>query len=153
MQSILAEKFRKRASHLSKFSASISHNCNGAVLVEAAIVLPILITILLGVLTYGGWFMAAHALQEVANDAARASVAGLDALDRKKIVDDVVAKSVLHTGTLEPDLVTVATGIDDDFYQVTLTYDLSRSKIFRNSLVPLPGDTIERGASVQLNSM
>lgn len=125
----------------------------GAVLVEAAFALPILITILLGVLTYGGWFMAAHSLQEVANDAARASVAGLDALERREIVDNIVAKSVLRTGTLEPDLVTVTTGIHDTFYRVTLTYDLSQSQIFRNSLIPLPGDTIQREALVQLSSM
>lgn len=140
-------RFRIRASRLARQLAS---ERRGAVLIEAAFALPVLILLLLGVLTYGGWFMAAHSLQEVANDAARASVAGLDALERRQIVENVVANSVLHTGTLDPDLVTVTTGVDGDFYRVTLSYDLTHSQIFQNSLVPLPGDTINRNAIVQL---
>jgi len=131
----------------------IANDRRGAVLVEAAFALPLLITLLLGVVTYGGWFMAAHSLQEVANDAARASVAGLDALERRQIVDAAVAKSVLHAGTLDPALVSVRTGVDDSFYHVTLTYNLEQSPMFRNSLVPLPGKTIERDATVQLPAL
>lgn len=134
-------------------SQRLASERRGAVLVEAAFTLPVLILLLLGVLTWGGWFMAAHSLQEVANDAARASVAGLDALERRQIVEATVAKSVLNTGTLDPDLVTVTTGVDGDFYRVTLTYDLSKSQIFQNSLVPLPGDTINRNAIVQLSGV
>ncbi|WP_226636064.1 TadE family protein [Novosphingobium profundi] len=122
----------------------------GAVLVEAALALPVLIMLLLGVVTYGGWFMAAHSLQQVANEAARASVAGLDALERRQLVDTSVADSVLHTGTLDPDLVTVQTGLDGQYYRVTLVYDVSQAEMFSNSLVPLPGDTIARASTVQL---
>ncbi len=131
----------------------LSQERRAAVLVEAALALPVLILILLGVVTYGAWFMAAHSLQQVANDAARASVAGLDALERRQIVDTTVSESVLHTGTLDPKLVTVSTGIDNAFYHVTLSYDLSKSKMFENSLIPLPGRTIDREATVHLSTL
>ncbi|MBT0671297.1 pilus assembly protein [Novosphingobium profundi] len=131
----------------------IASDTRGAVLVEAALALPVLITLLLGVITYAGWFMAAHTLQQVANEAARASVEGLDALERRQIVDATVADSVLHAGTLDPDLVTVRTGIDGQYFRVTLSYDVTRSGMFQNSLVPLPGPTIDREATVQLPAM
>lgn len=123
---------------------------DGAVLVEAAFALPILIMLLLGVVTWSGWFMAAHSLQEVANEAARASLAGMDAADRQAIVQQTVNRSVLQTGTLQPELVSVSTGLSDDYFRVTLSYDLTKSQIFRNSLVPLPGTTIQRDALVRL---
>lgn len=131
----------------------VGRDTGGAVLIEAAFALPVLILILLGVLTYGGWFMAAHSLQEVANDAARASLAGLDAMERRQIVDSTVANSVLQTGTLDPALIKVTTGIQDNFYSVTLSYDVKKAPIFQNSLVPLPGDTINRAAIVPLNGL
>lgn len=122
----------------------------GAVLVEAALALPVLISLLLGVMTYGGWFMAAHSLQQVANEAARASIAGLDESERRQLVDASIANSVLHAGTLDPDLVTVRSAIDGPYFRVTLTYAVEQSSMFRNALVPLPGDTITRDATVQL---
>ncbi|MBH0112870.1 pilus assembly protein [Novosphingobium sp. YJ-S2-02] len=127
-----------------------SQDRRGAIVVEAALALPILITLLLGVITYGGWFMAAHSLQQVANEAARAAVAGLDAGERRQIVDTTVASGVLQTGTLDASLVTVRTGIEDQYYRVTLVYDISRAAMFENSFIPLPGNTIARDATVQL---
>lgn len=133
--------------------SSVRRDTRGAVLVEAAIVLPILITLLLGIVTYAGWFMAAHSLQEVANDAARAAIAGLDAGERQALVDKTVAQSVLHAGTLKPELVTVRTALDGNYYRVTLSYDVEGSELFQNSLVPLPSSTIEREALVELESL
>ncbi|MCJ2182609.1 pilus assembly protein [Novosphingobium sp. 1949] len=132
---------------------TLAGNRSGAVLVEAALALPVLISLLLGVVTYGAWFMSAHSLQQVANEAARASVAGLDATERRQIVDATIAKSVLSAGTIEPDLLNVETGIDGAYYRVTLSYDVAHSTMFANSLVPLPGDTITREATVQLPAL
>lgn len=128
----------------------LAADTRAAVLVEAAFALPILIMLLLGVVTWSGWFMAAHSLQEVANEAARASVAGMDAAERQQIVEATVDKSVLQTGTLQPELVQISTGLSDEYFRVTLNYDLTKSRIFRNSLIPLPGDSIKRDALVRL---
>ncbi|WP_260923823.1 TadE family protein [Novosphingobium sp. 9] len=119
-------------------------------LVEAALVMPVLIVLLLGIVTYGSWFMAAHSLQEVANDAARASMAGLTATERQTLVNTTVANSVLYQGTLNPSLVTIATAQDNAYYRVTLTYNAAKSSMYQNALIPLPSGNIVRNAVVQL---
>jgi Flp pilus assembly protein TadG len=124
----------------------------GAVLVEAAIALPILIMLLLGIVTYGLWFMAAHSLQQAGNDAARSALAGIDADERQELVDQSVEHSVVNAGTLNANLVTVTTSQDQAYFAVSLTYDAAQSGVFSRSLVPLPAKTIQRTAVVQLNS-
>ncbi len=146
-------RFAQLTHPLRAIRRAVSEDRRGAVLVEAALALPVLITLLLGVVTYAGWFMAAHSLQQVANEAARASVEGLDAIERRQIVDATVAESVLHAGALDPDLVTVQTGIEGAYYRVTLVYDTTRARLFENSLIPLPGKTIAREAIVQLPAL
>lgn len=124
----------------------------GAVLIEAAIALPVLLVLLLGIVTYAGWFMAAHSLQQAANDAARAAMAGIDAEERQQLVDESLASSVLHTGTLNPELVEASNSLDGSYFTVSLTYDVRGSGLFSTNLIPLPGDTIQRNAVVQLTS-
>jgi len=43
-------------------------------LIEAAFAVPLLVALLYAILIYGSWFMAAHMLQQAANDAARTAV-------------------------------------------------------------------------------
>ena len=50
--------------------------------VEFAIVGPVLLLLMSGIFTYGGYFLTAHTVQQLANDAARASIAGLDDTER-----------------------------------------------------------------------
>lgn len=126
---------------------------SGAVLIEAAIALPIIIMLLLGIVSYAGWFMAAHSLQQAANEAARASLAGLDSGERRELVGQAIAKSVLNAGTLQPDLVTVSTAQDANYFTVSLSYDVAASRLFKASVVPLPGPTIDRDAVIQLSSL
>jgi len=74
-----------------------------------SLALPILIMLLFGIVTYGAWFMAAHSLQQAANDAVRAALAGIDAEEREGLVNRNIANSVIAAGTLDADLVTVTT--------------------------------------------
>ena len=39
---------------------------------EFAIVAPVLVMLVFGILMYGGYFLMAHSVQQLANDAARA---------------------------------------------------------------------------------
>uniref|UniRef100_UPI00289A9E19 TadE/TadG family type IV pilus assembly protein n=1 Tax=Brevundimonas sp. TaxID=1871086 RepID=UPI00289A9E19 len=49
----------------------------GAAAVEFALVGPILILLLIGIVVYGGWFLTAQTVQAVASEGARAAVGGL----------------------------------------------------------------------------
>src|SRR3546814_15097933 len=57
----------------------------GAVIVEMALVLPLLVTLLLGLVCYGQYFLIAHSVQQIANDAARATIGGLTSDERSRL--------------------------------------------------------------------
>ena len=54
----------------------------GASAVEFAIVGPVFVLLMMGMIAYGIYFGAVHSVQQLAADAARASVAGLDESER-----------------------------------------------------------------------
>ena len=136
-----------------RLAGRLIRDCRGATIVEAAIALPMIIILLLGAISYGAWFMAAHSVQQAANEGARAALAGLDDADRDAIVSHVVETGVLDTGTVDADLIAVSTSLDQNLYTVRVTYDASSSMLLNHSLIPLPASRIVRTASVRLNSI
>ena len=126
---------------------------SGTAVVEAAICIPIVIILMVGALSYGMWFMAAHSIQQSANEAARAAVAGLDAADRDTIVGQTIQEGVLHAGTVRAEHVEWATRLDGNRFTVSVTYDISRNPLLTSSLVPMPEGAIVRSASVHLSSI
>uniref|UniRef100_UPI0025DDF22E TadE/TadG family type IV pilus assembly protein n=1 Tax=uncultured Sphingomonas sp. TaxID=158754 RepID=UPI0025DDF22E len=53
---------------------SLLRDTKGTALLEFAMVLPPFLTMLTGIVSYGGYFWRAHVIQQVANDAARATL-------------------------------------------------------------------------------
>lgn len=130
--------------------ARIKDDQRGSVLVEAAFALPLVISLLFGILLYGSWFMAAHCIQQAANDAARTAMAGLNAVERRALVDHSVTASLSNAATVRMANVTTATAQADGYYTVTLSYDLSTVPLFAACPFPLPGTLIQRDAVVRL---
>ncbi|MFT4089710.1 MAG: pilus assembly protein [Asticcacaulis sp.] len=62
--------------------ASVLKDRSGAIAVEFALISPILILMLTGIFNYGSYFWTSHALQQMANDAARVAIAGMTQADR-----------------------------------------------------------------------
>ena len=56
--------------------ATLARGERGAAIVEMALVLPLLLALLMGILVYGQYFMLAHNVQQAANDGARAAMRG-----------------------------------------------------------------------------
>lgn len=137
---------------ISRFIASLRRDTRGAVLIEAAFSISILVALLGGIVSYSLYFMAAHSLQSVANDSARASLAGLNAEERAEIVAQSVANGLANASFVEPDKVTVTTTVSGTYQTVRLAYDASNNVIFNATLLPMPDKTIARSATVQLAS-
>lgn len=125
----------------------------GAVSVEAALVLPVLILLLFGIVTYGLWLMTANSLQQVANEAARATLGSLNATERQQRVMEAISTSLRQTGAVAQEDVTITTAVSGAYYTVTLTYDTSAHALFSTSLVPLPGNSIVRRATVETGGL
>ena len=87
---------------------SVSRHDGGAVAVEFAIIGPMLILLLLGIMVYGGYFLMAHSVQQLANDAARAALGGLSDSERQQLAANCLANELHTYGFLNPKLVQLA---------------------------------------------
>lgn len=124
---------------------------SGAAAVEFAFVLPVLLVMLLGVICYGGYFWMAHDVQQLANDAARAAIAGLDAQERASIASDTVTRNLTRQDGLVAPRTKVTVQEANEAFSVTVSYDASGSPFWSMiDLLPMPSDTINRTATVSL---
>lgn len=112
----------------------------GSSAVEFALIAPVFLLLVFGALAYGIYFGAAHALQQLAADAARAAVAGLDREERIALATAFVADNGGAYILLDPDRLTLAAApspADPDQFLVSLSYDASALPIW-NLYPPLP---------------
>jgi Flp pilus assembly protein TadG len=125
----------------------------GSVAVEFAIIFPVALLFFCGLIAYGLYFGAAHSVQQLAADAARASVAGLDDAERASIATTHVATSSGSYPLLSGDRLSVtARPLDQDSsqFEVRVTFDSQDLPIWALSgLVPLPSPLIERAAVIR----
>jgi Flp pilus assembly protein TadG len=135
----------------SRFVARLKADQRGAVLVEFAMVGPILIVMILGIVAYGGYFWMSHAVQQVANDAARAAVAGLVATERASLAQSALSSSIGGYPFLVPSAAKATVSGDSTELKVAVAYDASGSPFWAfKGLIPLPSTTITRQAAIRL---
>lgn len=122
----------------------------GSVAVEFALVSPILILMLIGMIVYGGWFWLAHSVQSLAYESARASLGGLDAAERHQLALDFVAARGPQIG-VPVSASSVAVTSDNQVVQVSINYDVSNHPIMAlRALTVAPPQNINREAVVRL---
>jgi Flp pilus assembly protein TadG len=125
----------------------------GVSAIEFALVFPIFVLLLCAILAFGLYIGAAHSVQQLAADAARASVAGLNDTERTSIATQHVARTASQYMLIDAASVTAVAGpvagSPDDF-EVRVSYDASRLPIWQLvAILPLPERTIERVAVVR----
>lgn len=125
----------------------------GASAVEFALIFPVALIFLCGLLAYGIYFGAAHSVQQLAADAARASVSGISDAERTSIAQAHVTASGGSYPLLRADRLSVAAHAlagDPTQFEVKVTYDSTDLPIWALSgLVPLPGKIIQRVAIIK----
>ena len=119
-------------------------------MIETALLLPLFLMLLLGILIYGQYFMLAHSVQQAANDGARAAITGLDVADRRAVAVRAIDRSMHGVGGYRAELRDVAVSETVDTITIDLTYRVPESSLLRNSLVPSPGDEIRASATFEL---
>lgn len=124
---------------------------SGSVAVEFAIIGPLLIMILCGIFTYGGYFLTAHTIQQITNDAARAAIAGLDDTERQQLARTSVQQDVASQGYMRGDVRDVNVSRSGDMMTVSVSYD-AREDVYWAfaSLLPVPSPMIARTATIRL---
>ncbi|MBK1795225.1 pilus assembly protein [Devosia sp. WQ 349] len=136
-----------------KAFATIRKNTKGAAAVEFAILTPVFLFLLTGMLAYGIYFGASLSLQQLAADAARTSIAGINDTERRTLVQRFLVKNagayvLLNTATIAHSF--EITRKDANQFAVTLTYDASDLPIWNLYVpLPLPSKIIEHQATIR----
>lgn len=122
----------------------------GAAAVEFALVGPILILLLIGIVVYGGWFLTAQTVQALASEGARAAVGGLNAAEREGLARNEVTSGVRGMA-LNPERTQVQVVEDGGRLRIVVAYDVSDSPLMlMGGMLPRPPAIIRRAAVIQV---
>lgn len=136
----------------SKSRLRFRSDCRGAAAIEFAIIMPVFLMLMFGIVAYGIYFGATHSLAQLAADAARASVAGLSDNERQRIVAAHIAAASGDYAMIDAGKVAVEAGPlpgGNRQFRVVVRYDASNLPIWQfEPFLPLPEKTIERSAVV-----
>jgi Flp pilus assembly protein TadG len=121
--------------------------------VEFAFVAPILLLMTFGIIGYGYVLGIYHGIQQIASEAARASVSGLNDAERARIARDFVVAHASSYAFIDPAKVSVTTSqspAPQQVFEVAVVYDMSDTLFSSlSSLVSLPPPLVERRAVIQ----
>lgn len=121
--------------------------------VEFAVVAPFLLLLLLGIACFGYIFGVHHEVQQIAAEAARASVAGTTDTERDTLARSYISANADDYLLLKSSKMTVTTTASTQpiaMFQVAIGYDLSGTLPYQlGTLLPLPNPRIERKAIIQ----
>ncbi|WP_025037114.1 TadE/TadG family type IV pilus assembly protein [Bradyrhizobium sp. DOA9] len=123
----------------------------GASAVEFALITPLFLLMLFGIVIFGGYLTMVHGVQQLAAEAARSSVAGISDSERNTIATGYVSSNASTYPLLDPGKIVVRaapSSSSTNVYVVTVTYDASNSIIFALPLAPAPSTTIVRSAAI-----
>lgn len=122
----------------------------GSAAIEFALVGPLLVILLAGMVVYGGWFWLAQSVQSLATESARAAIGGLDDAERQQLAKAFVAQAAAEGSGLDPALIATTITSDADAVRVTVVYDAHAHPILALAgLLPKPPALIERSAVVR----
>jgi Flp pilus assembly protein TadG len=125
----------------------------GSSAVEFALLTPVFLLMLTGMLAYGIYFGAAHSLQQLAADAARTAIAGLDQAERDLFVTTFLDANAGDYILIDRSRLSFTIGDkpdDPNQYRVTLSYDASQLPIWNlHPPLPLPNDQIAVSSTIR----
>lgn len=126
---------------------------SGVAAIEFAIVGPLFFLVLLGVLIFAIYFGTVHSVQQLAAEAARATIQGLTEAERAQLAQSQVNSIVGSYPLIDRNYLTVSAAVsptDANLFNVSISYDASRSIVFAfEGLIPMPPKTIARSAVVR----
>src|ERR1700712_4124544 len=100
----------------------------GATAVEFAMVLPIFLTIVFGIVVFGSYLAVVHGVQQLAAEAARSSVGGMSETDRATLATTYVSANATTYPMIDKTHLTVnaaTSGSNANVFVVTVNYDAS----------------------------
>ncbi|MGE0280321.1 MAG: TadE/TadG family type IV pilus assembly protein [Rhizobiaceae bacterium] len=125
--------------------------------VEFAILSPIFILLLMGMIAYGIYFGASHSLQQIAADATRTAIAGLDTTERRDLAMRFISLNAPTYPFIDAAKLVIDTHdstADGSQFVVELKYDARQLPIwgvFKD--LPLPDTTIIKRSTIRVGGI
>lgn len=118
---------------------------------------PLFILLILGMIAYGIYFGASHSVQQIAADAARTALSGLDQNERQLLVTAFVQNNAAGYPFIDPDKLSITaqdSTADANQFVVAVQYDARGLPIW-NLLqdLPLPGTTIAKRSTIRIGGL
>ena len=130
---------------------------SGAAAIEFAIIAPIFLILLMGMIAYGVYFGAALSVQQLAADAARTAIAGLDEEEREALVSSFIQNNASKYTFLRDDKVDIVVQEnpkDANQFTVQVSYDARHLPIWNIFAgLPLPDTTILRTTTIRIGGI
>ena len=134
----------------------LSKDRSGTSALEFAIIAPLFFLVLFTLIAYGIYLSVTHAVQQVAADAARTAVAGLNTNERITLVNHYLDASRFDYAFLNRAKMQVVVSDDPanpEQFTVRITYDSGDLPIWKLFTFALPHQKIERYATVRVGGL
>ncbi len=123
----------------------------GASAVEFALIAPLLLALMAGIFSYGGYFWTSHTLQQLANDCARAAIAGLDDDERRSLAEAALAAGAESLALVGDGAPTLSVSRRGETFEASVSYDGATTPFWVfEGLAPMPSKRMTRSARVRL---
>lgn len=113
--------------------------------------------LLFGILAYGIYFGAAHSVQQIAADAARTAIAGVNAEERKALTRQFIIGNAGNYSFVDVDKLDFEiedSSVDANQFVVQISYDARDLPIWNIfSALPLPSTTISRTSTIRIGGI
>lgn len=135
--------------HTSALLLRVARCTSAASAVEFAMLLPLFLVLVAGIVVFGAYLTMVHGVQQLAAEAARSSVAGLNETERTSLAENYVTTNAASYPLLQPGHLTMSAATSGSgVFVVTVNYDASDSIIFTMPFVPAPPSIIVRSAAI-----
>lgn len=134
----------------------LSKDRAGTSALEFAIIAPLFFLALFTLIAYGIYLSVTHSVQQIAADAARTAVAGLNPAERVTLVNRYIHTSRLDYSFINRAKMQVVVTDDPgnpEQFTVTVSYDSSDLPIWKLFTFALPHEKIERYATVRVGGL
>lgn len=132
--------------------AAFRHARTASSAVEFALIMPVFVALLFGIIMFGAYLGMVHDVQQLAAEAARSSVAGLSESERSSLATGYVTANAPSYPLIDPAKLKVkaaTSSTDANVFVVALSYDARGSFIYSlPSFVGAPSSTIVRSAAI-----
>lgn len=146
------ERLNPRFDRFRRTLCGVAIDRAGGALIEFAFAVPMFLMLMCGTVTYGGWIALAHAVQQSANEGARAALGGLTQ-DERAGMARARAVAVMRSFQVDPARVLVAVGDDGATLSVDVSYDASHDPRLALRMVPVPTTQIVRRSVMVLTGL